>query len=159
MRHSLNGSRPLAWPRRCKAGCAVRQKLGDPAQHPVGVGYTQLELWDSNGTVAGGQFVVNGTPQTGGHEIDVTPANVASTVLDVGTAGGTDTLWAQLLQSDGQLTGWEQFTVTAPTAQLPTLAVSSRCGRPDIVRACRCIEGLRPRIRRSQPGAGSAGGV
>ena len=60
---------------------------------PGFVGYQQLELWDSNGTLAGGQFVVNGMPQTGGHEIDVSPANVANTVFDVGTSGGTDTLW------------------------------------------------------------------
>jgi ribosomal protein L6P/L9E len=93
-----------------------------------GLGFQNLELWDSSGTVAGGQFVVNGTPQTGGHEINVTPANVASTVFDVGTAGGTDTLWAQLLQSNGQLTGWQEFTITAPMAQLPTLAVSSSSG-------------------------------
>ena len=68
------------------------------------IGYQQLELWDSKGTLAGGQFVVNGVPQTGGHEIDVAPAKVASTVFDAGTAGGTDTLWARLLQNDGSLT-------------------------------------------------------
>ncbi len=34
---------------------------------------------DSNGTAAGGQFVVNGVAQTGGHEIDVTPGNVSNT--------------------------------------------------------------------------------
>ncbi len=50
-------------------------------------GYQKLELWDSNGTVAGGQFEVNGVAQTGGHEIDVTPANVANTVFDAGTLG------------------------------------------------------------------------
>ncbi len=92
---------------------------------PGNVGYQKLELWDSDGTVAGGQFVVNGTPQTGGHEIDVTPANVANTIFDVGTLGGTDTLWARLLQDDGTLTTWQEFTVTAPPAQLPTLSVSS----------------------------------
>ena len=54
--------------------------------------------------------MVNGTPQTGGHEIDVSPGDVANTVFDVGTLGGTDTLWAQLLQANGQLTGWEPFT-------------------------------------------------
>ncbi|MDA9435038.1 hypothetical protein, partial [Bradyrhizobium sp. CCBAU 51627] len=43
---------------------------------PSHLGYQKLELWDSNGTAASGQFVVNGAPQTGGHEIDVTPANV-----------------------------------------------------------------------------------
>jgi hypothetical protein len=37
--------------------------------------------------------MVNGVAQPGGQEIDVTPANVANTVLDAGTAGGTDTLW------------------------------------------------------------------
>ena len=87
---------------------------------PDGVGYQKLELWDSNGTVAGGQFVVNGVAQTGGHEIDVTPANVAGTVFDAGTTGGTDTLWARLQQNDGTLTGWQQFSVTVPT---PTLTV------------------------------------
>ena len=45
-------------------------------------------LWDSDGTVAGGQFVVNGAAQTGGHEIDVSPANVANTVFDASTLGG-----------------------------------------------------------------------
>ena len=86
------------------------------------VGYQKLELWDSLGTVAGGQFVVNGVAQTGGHEIDVSPANVANTVFDAGTAGGTDTLWARLLQNDNTLTAWQPFTVTVPT---PTLTVQS----------------------------------
>jgi hypothetical protein len=95
--------------------------ISDPDQ----VGFQKLELWDSNGTVGGGQFVVNGTAQTGGHEIDVSPANVANTVFDVGTSGGTDTLWAQLLENNGQTTGWQLFTVTAPPARLPTLNVTS----------------------------------
>jgi hypothetical protein len=90
-----------------------------------GVGYQKLELWDSNGTITGGQFVVNGVPQTGGHEVDVSPTDVANTVFDVGALGGTDTLWAQLLQSNGQPTGWQQFTVTAPIdtgpAVVPTI--------------------------------------
>ena len=68
---------------------------------PGFVGYQQLELWDSKGTLAGGQFVVNGVAQSGGHEIDVSPANVANTVFDAGTAGGTDTLLARLLQNNG----------------------------------------------------------
>jgi hypothetical protein len=92
---------------------------------PDHVGFSQLELWDSNGTAAAGQFVVNGTPQTGGHEIDVSPSNVANTVFDVGTLGGTDTLWAQLLENNGQTTGWQSFTVTAPPARLPTLTVTN----------------------------------
>jgi hypothetical protein len=90
-----------------------------------GLGFQKLELWDSQGTTFGGQFVVNGVPQTGGREVDVSPADIANTVFDVGTLGGTDTLWAQLLQSNGQPTGWQQFTVTAPTAQLPTLSLSN----------------------------------
>jgi hypothetical protein len=85
---------------------------------PGAVSYQKLELWDSNGTVGGGQFVVNGVAQTGGHEIDVTPANVAGTVFDAGTLGGTDTLWAQLLENNGTLTGWQQFSVTVPTPML-----------------------------------------
>jgi len=89
------------------------------------VGYQQLHLWDTAGTVAGGQFVVNGVAQTGGHEIDVSPANVANTVFDAGTSAGTDTLYAQLLQNNGTLTSWMPFTVTVPT---PTLSVTSIAG-------------------------------
>ncbi len=92
---------------------------------PNGVGYQKLELWDSNGTVGGGQLVVNGAPQTGGHEIDIAPTDFANTVFDVGTLGGTDTLWAQLAQSDGTLSGWKQFSVTAPKPSLPTFSVTS----------------------------------
>jgi hypothetical protein len=91
---------------------------------PGNVGYQTLELWDSNGTVPGGQFVINGIAQTGGHEIDVMPADVANTVFDVGTLGGTDTLWARLLQDDGTLTGWQQFTVTAPVDTPPVIVAS-----------------------------------
>jgi probable HAF family extracellular repeat protein len=92
---------------------------------PAGIGYQKLELWDSNGTVGAGQFVINGVPQSGGHEIDVAPTDVAGTLFDVGTVGGTDTLWAQLLQNNGQVTGWQPFTVTAPAARVPTLTVSN----------------------------------
>jgi hypothetical protein len=30
---------------------------------PANVGYQKLELWVSNGTISGGQFIVNGRPQ------------------------------------------------------------------------------------------------
>ena len=95
---------------------------------PGFVGYQQLELWDSNGTAAGGQFVVNGVPQTGGHEIDVSPANVANTVFDVGKSAGTDTLWARLLQNDGSLTPWQQFSVTVPQPTLNVTGIGSAIG-------------------------------
>jgi hypothetical protein len=90
---------------------------------PGSLGYQKLELWDSNGTAAGGQFKINGAAQTAGHEIDVTSATFASTVFDVGTASGTDTLWAQLVENDGTLSGWRPFTVSSLTP--PALAVSS----------------------------------
>ena len=99
------------------AGCALHTG-DDRRSHQVG--FQKLELWDSIGTAAGGQFVVNGSPQTGGHEIDVAPGDVANTVFDVGTLGGTDTLWAQLLERQRPATGWQPFTVSAPAAQLPT---------------------------------------
>jgi hypothetical protein len=94
---------------------------------PGGVGYQKLELRDSIGTAAGGQFVVNGVAQTGGHEIDVTPANVAGTTFHEGTTGNTDTLWAQLLENNGTLTGWQQFTVVDPltVAQGATLELAA----------------------------------
>src|SRR5205085_1887754 len=88
---------------------------------PGDVGYQKLELWDSNGTAAGGQFKVNGMAQTGGHEIDVAPANVANTVFDAGILGGTDSLWARLQQAGGSLTPWQPFSVTVPA---PTLSVT-----------------------------------
>ena len=78
--------------------------------------------------MAGGQFVVNGVPQTGGHEIDVSPAKVANTVFDAGTAGGTDTLWARLLQNDGSLTQWQQFSVTVPQPTLNVTSIGSAIG-------------------------------
>jgi hypothetical protein len=58
-----------------------------PTSQPTGNRLTTLELWDSNGTLAGGQFVVNGVAQTRGHEIDVSPANVAGVVFDVAPLG------------------------------------------------------------------------
>ena len=92
---------------------------------PGNVGYAALQLWDTDGTVAGGEFVVNGVAQPGQQTINVSAANVANTVFDAGTLGGSDTLWAQLLESNGTLSGWQEFTVTAPAATLPTLTVTS----------------------------------
>src|SRR5262249_2769452 len=87
------------------------------------VGYQTLELWDTNGTTATGQFIVNGVAQTGGHEIDVSPANVANTVFKVGSTGATDTLYARLLQNNGTLTPWQQFTVQDPVTIAPGATV------------------------------------
>ena len=91
---------------------------------PDNVGYTQLVLIDAQGIPTGGQFVVNGVAQAGGQEIILTPANFANTVYDVGTAGGTDTIYATL-DVNGTYSGWQQLTVTAPTVQPPTLSVTS----------------------------------
>jgi Calpain family cysteine protease len=90
---------------------------------PGNVGYQALELWDSNGTPATGQFVVNGVPQTGNHTITVSPANVANTVFDEGSSGSSDKLWAQLVLNNGTLTGWQQFTVTDPVTVAQGAAV------------------------------------
>ncbi|WP_163163431.1 hypothetical protein, partial [Bradyrhizobium uaiense] len=79
----------------------------------------QLQLWDSNGTVAGGEFLINGVAQPAGQAINV-PSG-ANVVFDAGTSAGTDTLWAQLIQN-GTASGWKQFTVSVPS---PTLNVSS----------------------------------
>jgi hypothetical protein len=97
---------------------------------PDHVGFQTLEVWDSNGTLSGGQFVVNGVAQTGGHAIDIAPADMTKTVFDVGTAGGTDTLWARLLGNNGQPisgwpTGWKIFTVTATPETPPTVSVAN----------------------------------
>src|SRR5260370_2002644 len=89
---------------------------------PSNAGYQQLELWDAKGTVGGGQFMVNSVAQTGGHEIDVSPANVANTVFDAGTLGGTDTLWARLLQNDVTITRSHVCTPVTPASRLPTSA-------------------------------------
>jgi hypothetical protein len=87
---------------------------------PGSVGYQTLQLWDSDGTVAGGEFLINGVAQTANHTINV-PSG-ANVVFDAGTSAGTDTLWAQLVQDSGTMSGWEQFSVTVPT---PTLTVQS----------------------------------
>ena len=90
---------------------------------PGNVGYQALEFWDNNGsTAATGQLFINGVAQTGGHEIDVTPANVANVVFDVGTAGGSDTVSVRLKQNNGQEGDWhQQFTVTAPADRAPVV--------------------------------------
>ncbi len=88
---------------------------------PGNVGYQKLELWDAVGG-SGGQFVVNGAAQTAGHEIDLTPAQAATTTFQVGAAGGTDTLWAQLVQNDGTLSGWQQFSVNAALDNAPVVS-------------------------------------
>jgi hypothetical protein len=98
--------------------------------NPDNVGFWKLELWDSTGTVTGGQFVVNGVPQTGGHEIDIAPADMANTYYDVGTLGGTDMMWAQLMQYNGQLTGWQQFWVSSPVDTPPTVSVANLTATP-----------------------------
>ena len=92
---------------------------------PGNVGYNQLELWDSNGTPSGGQFVVNGAPQSGGREIDISPTDIVNAVFDVGLLGGTDTIWARLLQSNAQLTDWQKFLVAAPIDTPPTVTPNS----------------------------------
>src|SRR4029077_3841565 len=92
---------------------------------PDRVSFQKLELWDSyGGSALAGQFVVNGAPQGSGREIDVTPADVANTFFNAGSLGGSDLLWAQLVESDGQLSGWKSFTVSAPPARLPSFSVS-----------------------------------
>jgi hypothetical protein len=74
--------------------------------------------------MAGGQFVVNGAAQTSGQELDLTPAQAANTVYDVGTAGGTVFLYAQL-DVNGTLSGWQQFAVTAPVDTGPVVTPAS----------------------------------
>jgi hypothetical protein len=61
----------------------------------------------------------------GGHEIELSPADAARVVFDVGTAGGTNVLWAQVQESNGQETGWQRFTVTAPPDTAPVIALTS----------------------------------
>ena len=94
---------------------------------PGGVGYANLQLWDSAGTPAGGEFLINGSVQPANATISVSQANVAHAVFDVGTSG-TDVLYAQLVQNDGTLGGWKQFAVTAVQGVAPSLVVSSVSG-------------------------------
>jgi len=92
---------------------------------PNGLGYQKLELWESLGSVAGDQFVVNGVTQGFGQKIDVAAADVANTTFDVGAMGGTDKLWAQVVENDGTLSGWQQFNVTSPPDQTPVASVAN----------------------------------
>jgi len=88
---------------------------------PSSVGFSQLKLWHSVGPADGSRFVVNGAPQTAGHEINVVAADIANTVFNVGS-GGTDHLWAALQQNDGTLTPWQDFTVTSPLDNAPVVS-------------------------------------
>jgi hypothetical protein len=92
---------------------------------PNALGYQKLELWDS-GDVADDQFVVNGIGQASGREIDVAPSDVSNTTFKVGALGGTDRLWARLLQNDGTLTNWQLFTVTSPLDNPPVITAADR---------------------------------
>ena len=74
---------------------------------PDSVGYQALQLWDTNGTAATGEFMVNNVALPAGQWVNVSPANVANTVFDVGTLGGSDTLYARLLEDNGTLTSVE----------------------------------------------------
>ena len=56
------------------------------------VGYTQLELLILKARRRAASLWSTG----GGQIIDITPANFANTVYDVGTAGGTDAVYARL---------------------------------------------------------------
>ncbi|MDH2381897.1 hypothetical protein [Bradyrhizobium sp. CER78] len=105
------------------AGQAINLSSLVTISDPSNLGYQSLQLWDSNGTAAGGEFLINGTPQTGGHAITV-PSG-ATVVFDAGTGSGTDTLWAQLIQKDGTTTGWQPFTVTVAAPTFSTMSVSN----------------------------------
>ena len=88
---------------------------------PQNVGFQSLQLWDSNGTSAGGQFVIGNSPQTGGHVIEVAPTDLANTVFHVGTLGGSDLVWAQIVQSNGQASGWKPFNIEVADNGVTTL--------------------------------------
>jgi hypothetical protein len=49
-----------------EAAAIIAQSIS--VSDPDGAGYQTLELWDSDGTTAGGQFIINGVAQSGGHE-------------------------------------------------------------------------------------------
>ena len=101
------GCRPFPCRRpQCRRGQSIALSTAVTIADPDGVGFRS---WSCGIPRHAGRRAVRGERhrQTGGHEIDVAPANVASTVFDVGTLGGTDTLWAQLLQGNGQLTRWK----------------------------------------------------
>ena len=66
--------------------------------------------------------------RAGGHEIDVTPANVANTVFDVGASGGKRCPVGSPSPKNGQLTTWQSYTVTAPIDTGPAETVSKSDG-------------------------------
>ncbi|WP_163163553.1 hypothetical protein, partial [Bradyrhizobium uaiense] len=83
----------------------------------------QLQLWDSNGTAAGGEVLINGVAQSAGQAINV-PSG-ANVVFDAGTSAGTDTLWARLIQNG-----------TAGGRRLVKIPHSSRIILCELVGAC-----------------------
>jgi hypothetical protein len=81
--------------------------IGDPNNY----GFQKLELWQSLGGPAGDYFSVNGAIQAAGTEIDLASGNIANTAFVIGNNNGTDRLWARILQNNGTLTDWQQFTI------------------------------------------------
>jgi hypothetical protein len=77
----------------------------------------QLQLWDSNGTAASGEFLINGVAQSANHAIDV-PAG-ADVVFESASTGESDTLWARLIQANGTSSTWQEFVVTDPVDVAP----------------------------------------
>ena len=65
--------------------------------------------------------MIGNSPQTGGHIIEVAPADLANTVFHVGTLGATDQLWAQIVQSNGQASGWKPFNIEVADNGVTTL--------------------------------------
>ena len=113
---------------------------------PGFVGYQQLELWDSKGTLAGGQFVVNGMRRPAGTR-SMSRRRMLPTRCSTPDRGRTDTLLARLLQTNGSLTAWQKLTVTVPS---PTLSVTSVAGaiKASGYRSFRLGDDLRSGFRR-----------
>jgi hypothetical protein len=83
--------------------------------HDAGnIGYKDLELYDTAGTAAGGRFFVNGVAQGGNQVISLTSGELANTTFHVGTGGGTDTIYAWVLENDNTISTPQVLTITDP---------------------------------------------
>lgn len=95
---------------------------------PDGVSFQELEQWGSNGTAAGGHFVVNGSPQGGGHEIGRGPGRRRQHRVRRGHFGRQRSALGAAPARQRPAHGWKRFHRDCAVARPRTLAVQNFAG-------------------------------
>ena len=112
------------------AGNQTVAKFAQPAANtlasatdPDNDAITAYQFWDGTAAANSGSFVVGGVAQAALQNIDVTSAQLGSTVFRSGS--GADSLWVRA--NDGTTwSDWVNFTVTAPINTDPSVTAASQ---------------------------------